>query len=110
MYQNDAPRTADVVFIVEQQGCLGEYDLEDLPKLIDRSLEERGLTDNRFALVGFGGEGGFKVGHEPLRPGNFCNVAFLGASDVRGTGSRYVRYCFKSKIGLQKVSISLSQS
>ena len=34
MYQNDAPRTADVVFVVEQRECLlGRYGLEDLPGL-----------------------------------------------------------------------------
>ena len=61
MYQNDAPRTADVVFIVEQKECLNLYKLEDLPKLVDRSLEERGLSNNKFAVVGFGGEDGLRV-------------------------------------------------
>ncbi len=61
-YQNDAPRTADVVFIVEQRECLNSYKLEELPKLMDRSLEERGLFNNKFSLVSFGGEGGLQVG------------------------------------------------
>jgi hypothetical protein len=29
--------------------------LHDLPLLVDRSLTSKGLTDNRYALVGFAG-------------------------------------------------------
>lgn len=57
-YQNNAPRSADVVFVVEQGGCAADpgLRLRDLPRLLDRSLEARQLYFNRFALVGFGGD------------------------------------------------------
>ena len=31
------------------------YSISDLPSVIDRELNERGLTENRFAVIGFGG-------------------------------------------------------
>jgi hypothetical protein len=31
------------------------YSLTDLPTVLERQLSDRGLTDNRFAVVGFGG-------------------------------------------------------
>ena len=31
------------------------YSFADLPTLLDRELTSRGLNDNRFAVVGFGG-------------------------------------------------------
>ena len=54
-YQNTAPRSADVVFLVEQQECLSRAHLSDLPHLIDLALKENQLEDNKFALIGFGG-------------------------------------------------------
>lgn len=47
--------SADVVFIVQQGQCLNDIQLSDLPMMISRSLASKGFTDNRFALVGFGG-------------------------------------------------------
>lgn len=54
-YQNTAPLSADVVFLVEQTSCLERFSLSELPSVIDRELEVKGLTENRFAVVGFGG-------------------------------------------------------
>merc|ERR1712109_240310 len=35
--------------------CLRDLELQDLPLLVDRSLTNKGLTDNRYALVSFAG-------------------------------------------------------
>jgi len=53
--QGNAPQSADVVFVVQQSSCLNDLELHDLPLLVDRSLTSKGLTDNRYALVGFAG-------------------------------------------------------
>jgi len=53
--QGNVLHTSDVVFIVQQSKCLENVHLEDLPYLIDRTLVSKGLKDNKFALVGFGG-------------------------------------------------------
>ena len=54
-YQNTAPWSADVVFIVEQHECVAEAHLKDLPSLLNQALEEKSLMDNKYALIGFGG-------------------------------------------------------
>lgn len=57
-FQNDAPRSADVVFIVDQKPCLNGTRLSHLPAAIDAALRERGIQQNRFAVVSYGGRGG----------------------------------------------------
>ena len=57
-FNNDAPRSADVVFIVDQKPCLNGTRLSHLPSAIDAALRERGIQQNRFAVVGYGGRGG----------------------------------------------------
>ena len=48
--------SVDTVFIVEQGStCLNAFHLSSLPSLIDRSLRNKNLNDNRFALVGYAG-------------------------------------------------------
>jgi len=54
--QGNTPQSADVVFIVQQSSCLRDLELNDLPLLVDRSLTNKGLTDNRYALVSFAGK------------------------------------------------------
>ena len=54
-YQNTAPWSTDVVFIVEQHECVAEAHLKDLPSLLNQALEEKSLMDNKYALIGFGG-------------------------------------------------------
>lgn len=56
-FQNNAPKSADVVFIIEQKSCLNGTRLSYLPTAIDAALRERGIQNNRFAVVGFGGRG-----------------------------------------------------
>lgn len=57
-FENDAPKSADVVVIVEQKQCLSGTRVSYLPAAIDAALAERNLTNNRFAVVGFGGKAG----------------------------------------------------
>ena len=57
LQQNEVPRSADVVFIVEQKPCVNGTRLSNLPVAIDSALREMGIEQNRFAVVGFGGRG-----------------------------------------------------
>ena len=52
--------SADVVFIIERKSaCPSDFyrqTISELPEMINRNMEATGLTDNRFAIVGFGGK------------------------------------------------------
>lgn len=54
--QDNVPQSVDVVFIAQQSQCLENVQLNDLPYLVERSLVLKGMTDNRYSLVGFGGQ------------------------------------------------------
>ena len=59
------PQSADVVFVMEQKTCNSEVSgkLPMLAQLIDRSLSTKGLTGNRFGLIGYGGSGVYDLPH-----------------------------------------------
>ena len=61
--QGNTPQSADVVFIVQKSSCLRDLELHDLPMLVDRSLTNKGLTDNRYALVSFAGKDNLQRPH-----------------------------------------------
>ncbi len=56
-FQNNAPRSADVVFVVEEKPCINGTRLSSLPGAIDAALKEKGITQNRYAVIGYGGRG-----------------------------------------------------
>ncbi len=55
MFKGTAPQSADVVFVVEQATCLRTVPVDELALKLDVALKRQGLTGNRFAVVGFGG-------------------------------------------------------
>ena len=57
LQQNEAPRSADVVFIIEQKPCVNGTRISQLPAAIDSALREMNIQQNRFAVIGFGGSG-----------------------------------------------------
>lgn len=55
----DVPQSADVVFVVSHKPCNKDV-IPKLKKLLDGiedSLKEKGMRNNRYGVVGFGGEG-----------------------------------------------------
>jgi hypothetical protein len=80
-YQNNAPMSADVVFVIEQASCLQSYSIPDLPAILDRELTQRGLTENRFAIVGFGGP------EDLLRPHVFTAGSKIFSDSIKATAS-----------------------
>lgn len=56
LFKGNAPQSADVVFVVEQASCLRDIPVEELALKLDVALKRQGLTGNRFAVVGFGGD------------------------------------------------------
>ena len=59
-FNASAPRSADVIFVVQQGSCLNELSLGSVLDLVERSLLERGMgtvVGNRYAVVGYGGPG-----------------------------------------------------
>ena len=55
-YQGNAARSADIVFVVEQDPCMQQLRFRSLVPLIESSLAEVGIVGNHYALVGFGGK------------------------------------------------------
>ncbi|CAH1773813.1 unnamed protein product [Owenia fusiformis] len=56
---SDIPQSADVVLVVEERQCNKDLTgkLGALVERIEEQLRELGLSNNRFGIVGFGGEG-----------------------------------------------------
>ena len=54
-YHNNAPRSMDIIFVVEQGPCLDQLRFNSIISLIESSLVEAGILGNQYALVGFGG-------------------------------------------------------
>ncbi|XP_078656508.1 apolipophorins-like isoform X3 [Branchiostoma floridae x Branchiostoma belcheri] len=57
--------TADIVVVVEEKTCNRRRapQLTDLVQYLDTQLQRKGMKDNRFALVGYGGEGVHDASH-----------------------------------------------
>lgn len=62
-FHNDAPKSADVVFIIDYKSCLKQTSLSPLPTVIDSALNGAKIGQNRFAVVGYGGKGIFSRPH-----------------------------------------------
>ncbi|KAK2725008.1 uncharacterized protein LOC136033229 isoform X1 [Artemia franciscana] len=58
-----APKSADIVLLVEQKGCLKNTRIGTISMDIDHALKEAGYLGNRYAVVTFGGKGVFKSPH-----------------------------------------------
>ena len=61
-FKNDAPRSADVVLVVDQKACLKNSRLSALAGAVDAALKDKSLAGNRFAIVAYGGRG---LRHQP---------------------------------------------
>ncbi|GAB6026545.1 hypothetical protein CHUAL_012965 [Chamberlinius hualienensis] len=56
----EVPKSADVVFVVEQKVCNRQILLDSLDEVsieLDKELTSSGLTNNHYGIVAFGGEG-----------------------------------------------------
>lgn len=56
LYLHDAPRSADVVLVVERRSCQRRRSFRRVLKTLDDMLTRRGITGNKFAVIGYGGE------------------------------------------------------
>ena len=56
-FNSSAPRSADVIFVVQQGPCLDSLKFPTITGLLESSLQEAGLTSNHYAVVGYGGPG-----------------------------------------------------
>ena len=56
-FNNDAPSSADVVFLVDYKSCLNQTNLSLLSTVIESALSGTNISQNRFSVVGYGGKG-----------------------------------------------------
>lgn len=55
--ESTPPTSADVVILLEEQDCMDQLDIFSAITKLEAALKAEGLNDNRYAMVGFGGEG-----------------------------------------------------
>jgi len=83
--KGNVPKSVDIVVIVEEKKCNKKV-AEDLPEFVrelDAEFKSQGLQDNRYGLVGFGGEGVHSEPHTHTIDSKLFNRArkFLLGSD-----------------------------
>jgi len=63
--EETVPQSADVVFVVAMQQCNSDIisTLGKIVKRLDSGLQTQGINDNKFGLVGYGGEGFYNQPH-----------------------------------------------
>lgn len=63
LQDNDVPQTSDVVFIVEAKPCNKDIttakSIINLTNMLNKELVDAGITNNRYAVVAFGGAAPF---------------------------------------------------
>jgi len=90
-YHENAPHSADVVFVVQQASCLNNFHMTTLIQKVEASLKQSSATNNNYAVVGFGGEGELHAPHvftsasKVFNDHNSIQAALLGLSKT-GTG------------------------
>ena len=91
----------DIVFVVEEKMCNRDIDrkMPALAKLMERSFSNKGYTDMRFGLVGFGGAGVHMPNHvHTMASKMFATRAevSLGTSELVFSNGEYLKYhCVK---------------
>ena len=63
LYRFDAPRYADVVIVVERRTCQRGRNFRQTMSALDDYLRRRGITQNRFAIIGYGGDDIYRQPH-----------------------------------------------
>ncbi|KAF0303016.1 Apolipophorin [Amphibalanus amphitrite] len=63
LYRSNAPRYADVVIVVERRTCQRERGFRQTTWAINDYLRRRGITQNRFAIIGYGGDDIYRRPH-----------------------------------------------
>ncbi|XP_077295548.1 apolipoprotein lipid transfer particle [Arctopsyche grandis] len=78
----DIQNATDVVFLVEAHICneniRKERNIDMLVNTLETKLSENGFSNNRYSIVGFGGEGVFKTPHSLY----INNKVFVSASEI----------------------------
>lgn len=55
--------SSDVVLIIEHKKCTADYPIAEIAMKIDTMLEQSGIVNNKFAVIGFGGKGLYEEPH-----------------------------------------------
>ncbi|CAL8077850.1 unnamed protein product [Orchesella dallaii] len=51
------PSSSDIVILLEEKECVNQIDLSNAIAKLEGSLRAEGIVDNRYAVIGFGGQG-----------------------------------------------------
>ena len=60
---NTAPKNSDVVLVLQHGPCIDKFDFKTMIKLVESSLQDEALTNNRYSVIGFGGPGQLQEPH-----------------------------------------------
>ena len=79
LYRFDAPRFADVVIVMERRACQRGRNFRHAMRAMDEYFRRRGITQNRFAVIGYGGDDIYRLPHVETIKG-----AIWGGSQLAG--------------------------
>lgn len=57
------PLSADIVILLEEVSCLKGTKVSQMMKILDHAMKSKGITENRYAIIGFGGKSSFGKPH-----------------------------------------------
>ena len=115
-----APRNADVVLVVEQSRCIGDFDFKTIVHLIETSLQDINITNNLYSVVGYGGPGELSRPHSYTSRGRVFNshhrvhltIKRMDSTDRGGAGDVYDAMRFAAGLswrpGVGKVMLVIS--
>ena len=74
-FNDSGTKSTDVVIVTQHGSCLDEFDFKTIFNLIELSLEDVGLRDNQYTIVGYGGQGNLEEPHTYTSNGDVFNKA-----------------------------------
>ena len=75
---NTAPKNSDVVLVLQHGPCIDKFDFKTIINLVESSLQDEVLTNNRYSVIGFGGPGQLQEPHSFTSLGDiFTQVDYI---------------------------------
>ncbi|CAG7820252.1 unnamed protein product [Allacma fusca] len=112
-------QSSDVVVLLEEASCLSEYALTEAMRKLDVALQAEGLNDNRYAVIGFAGQGPYRKPHIRTTSGQIWahNTLFRIADNIEMNGNgdgdlyeviEFAARTLKFRAGVSKTFIAIT--
>ena len=74
-FNNTAPKNSDVFLVLQHGPCIDDFDFKTITQLVESSLQDEGLTNNLYSVIGFGGPGQLQEPHSFTSHGDIFTQA-----------------------------------